>query len=146
MQRNPASYKPFSSTAFLLALGLILFSAAQIVYRFTLPTDGWMVFTSDSFEEPNWVAWENLVGLPSGLEQGDEIITVDGRSVNGKATIMPVQKPAVWAAGQQVSMTVLRQGQEQLLQVPITRWTGQALVRHFAARLEILVGIVIVCQ
>lgn len=65
----------------MLAFGLILLSAAQLVYRFTLPTDGWAVHPTDDFNAPNWVYRENLAGAPSGLRSGDVVTAVNRRSV-----------------------------------------------------------------
>jgi len=37
------------------ALILILASAAQLAYRFTLPTDGWAVISEDLSDDSHWV-------------------------------------------------------------------------------------------
>lgn len=126
----------------MFALGLILFSAAQLFYRFTLPTDGWLIFTTDNFEQPDWVAWENLVGAPSGLQQEDIIIGVDGQPVQGRATLSPAPRPSGWEEGQVVTYEVIRVGEPQFLSIPVTHWTLPAVSRHFAARPEIAVGLI----
>jgi len=35
------------------ALGLVFLSAAQLAYRFTLPTDGWAVLTTENLDAPD---------------------------------------------------------------------------------------------
>ncbi len=124
-----------------LALALIALSAAQLVYRFSLPTDGWLVFTTETFENPDWVYWQNLAGAPSALQQEDIVLAVDGRNVTGQATSAAFSTPAQWQTGQTIPFTVRRQSSEQIIQVPIIRWTSAALWNHLAARPEQLIGL-----
>ncbi|MEZ4767877.1 MAG: hypothetical protein R2844_05560 [Caldilineales bacterium] len=80
------------------ALGLLLLSAANLVYRYTLPTDGWSVSTTD-ITPANWVYEVNLVGAESALEAGDELLAVEGRSVRGTATSEYVDPPPAGKQG-----------------------------------------------
>lgn len=140
--KSPFRVRTRSDKFTIFALGLILFSAAQLFYRFTLPTDGWLVFTTDNFEQPDWVAWENLVGAPSGLQQEDLILGVNGQSVQGRATLSPVPRPPGWEGGQAVTYEIIRSGETQSLLIPLNRWTLPAITRHFIARPEIAVGLI----
>lgn len=125
----------------MLALGLVLLSAAQLAYRFTLPTDGWAVHPTDDFNAPDWVYRENLGGAPSGLRSGDIVTTVNSRSVQGTASNSYVPAPPGWGANLTVEMQVRRQNQSLSLTVPILHWTFQAVWRHMLLRPEILVGL-----
>lgn len=125
----------------MLALGLILLSAAQLAYRFTLPTDGWAVHPTDDFNAPDWIYRENLAGAPSGLRSGDVVTAVNGRSVQGTASNSHVPAPPGWRADQAVEMQVQRQNQSLPLIVPLRHWTPQAVWRHMLLRPEILIGL-----
>jgi hypothetical protein len=95
----------------IFALGLVFLSAAQLAYRFALPTDGWAVLTTENFDAPDWVYWENLVGAPSGLRRDDIVTAVNTRSIQGLASNAYVPPPPGWAANQTVEMRVVRQDQ-----------------------------------
>ena len=55
-------FTPPGWAVLVFALGLVLLSAAQLAYRFTLPTDGWLILTTEDFDTPDWLYRENLVG------------------------------------------------------------------------------------
>jgi MFS family permease len=111
------------------ALALVLLSAAQIAYRYTLPTDGWSVYTTQ-VDQADWVYSSNLVGAPSGLQQNDALLVVDELLVQGSATSSAVLPPPGWVAGQSVDMTVQRGEREVSILVPVVRWTPGALWRY----------------
>ena len=117
----------------IFALGLILLSLAQIIYRYTLPTDGWAVITTDSFDAPNWIYYINLAGAPSDLRPGDELLAVDDLSVQGTASLGDESPPADWIAGQHVTMTVLRDGKQLSVEVPVINWTFSSLWRFLTS-------------
>lgn len=123
----------------LVALGLIFLSTAQVAYRFTLPTDGWAVLSSQDLDRPDWVYLANLVGAPSGLQRDDQLVAVAGQSVQGLAGASPLDPPPDWAAGRTVEIRVLRQDQPIDLVVPIVHWTMAAVWRQLV-QLETLVG------
>ena len=123
----------FPRTAWFIAAAALLLltaSVAQLIYRATLPTDGWSVYTID-VEESNWYLDANLVGAASALQPGDAILAVNGRSVTGNATNDYLPPPTGWQVGQMVNMRIQR-GNEQLeITVPLVRWTGTA-VWHYS--------------
>ena len=123
------------------ALGLVFLSAVQLAYRFTLPTDGWAVLTTDNFDAPDWVYLENIVGAPSGLRRDEIVTTVNGQPVQGLASNAYVPPPPGWGANQTVEMGVERQHRPLLLAVPVVHWTPHALWRHITVRPELLVGL-----
>jgi len=111
------------------AMALVLLSAAQIIYRYTLPTDGWSVITTE-IDQADWVYWENLVGAPSGLQQNDILLAVDEQSVQGSATRYAEPPPPDWVAGGSVLMKVMRGEEEISFLVPVVHWTPAALWRY----------------
>jgi hypothetical protein len=128
----------FSASAIVVltaAALLIVLSAAQTAYRFTLPTDGWLVYTTE-LEHSNWVFWGNLVGAPSALQPEDELLAVEGQSVVDTASMDPVPAPPRWQIGQTVQMVVLRDGQELAVDVPVVHWTLAAVWRNFTSSLD----------
>ncbi len=121
-----------------VALGLVLLSTIQVIYRFTLPTDGWSVYFSD-LEQPDWIYDRNLTGTPSPLQQDDTLLAVDGQSMRGLATNISSSPPANWIAGRSVQMTVLREGRELSFAVPVVRWTLAAWWRYNISDIDRLV-------
>ena len=119
-----------------LALVLVLLSALQLAYRATLPTDGWSVTTSDAFNNPDWVYWQNLVGQPSLLMGGDTLIAVGDQSVTGTATLTQLPPPPYWTAGNQAALTISRDGQQQTISVPVVNWNWQAWWKYNIATIS----------
>jgi uncharacterized membrane protein YwzB len=113
----------------IFALALMLLSAAQIAYRYTLPTDGWSVYTTE-VDDADWIYWENLVGAPSGLQQNDVLLAVDEQSVQGSASTAYIPAPTGWVADGSVLVTVMRGEEEISFLVPVVHWTPAALWRY----------------
>ena len=109
----------------LFAVVLLTLSIAQLLYRFTLPTDGWEVYTKD-IEPATWIYHVNLVGLDSGLHSNDELWAVDDLSVSGTASLAYVAPPANWQVGKTVSYQVQRAGETLDVLVPVVHWTPSA--------------------
>jgi hypothetical protein len=124
--------------ALLFALALVFASTVQLIYRFTLPTDGWSVNTTE-LDSPDWIYDRDLVGSPSNLEPGDELLEVGNRSVRGIASNQPVAAPENWVAGQTIQMTVLRNQRKITLEIPVVHWTLRAWQRNNISDLEHLV-------
>jgi len=112
------------------ALALVIASAVQLAYRFTLPTDGWAVYSSDEIEQADWIYWTNLVGAPSEMARGDVLVAVEGQAMGGTATLSPIPAPENWAVGEEVIMTVERDGQERAITMPVVRWSWGAWWRY----------------
>ena len=119
----------FSRGAWLVlafALGLVLLSIIQLAYRYTLPTDGWAVYTTE-IDQADWVYWSNLVGTPSPLQPNDVLLALEGQSMRGGTTLGSLTPPANWVAGGNVRMTILRGENELSFLVPVVNWTPAAL-------------------
>src|SRR5689334_11833712 len=107
---EPASSSPAWRrwAVLVVAWGLILLSTAQLAYRFTLPTDGWAVLSSDDLDRSDWIYQANLVGAPSGLQRDDRLIAIAGLSVAGQ-TGTSLLAPPEWRVGQAINLQVIRQ-------------------------------------
>ncbi len=116
----------------LAAVLVLLLSVGQVVYRLTLPTDGWGVLTEE-IENANWIFYENLVGAESDLQQWDAVLAVDGRSVSGRLSNEYVPAPDNWQIGRTVTMLMLRDGVEMEVAVPVVAWTGTAVWHYHTA-------------
>ncbi len=141
-QLEETHFNLFAWLVLAFAMALVLLSAAQIIYRYTLPTDGWSVITTE-IDQADWVYWENLVGAPSGLQQNDILLAVDGQSVQGSASTAYIPAPSGWVAGGSVLVTVMRGEEEISFLVPVVHWTPAALWRYNfrdIARLVSLLG------
>jgi MFS family permease len=112
-----------------IALVLILGSVAQIVYRYTLPTDGWAVLTED-VSDTNWLYYRNLVGATSDLQTDDVVLEVEGVSVQGTASDAYVLAPPDWQKGQKVTILVRRGETSVEVAVPVVGWTGKAFFQY----------------
>ena len=128
-----------ASLVLLFTLALILASTAQLVYRSALPTDGWSVYTTE-LDKPDWIYDRNLVGAHSLLEQGDDLLEVDGLSVKGTASNELLAPPKNWVIGQTLQMMVLRGQQEISFDIPVVHWTLAAWWGYNFADLESLVS------
>jgi hypothetical protein len=115
-----------------LVLGLIILSLGQLLYRFTLPTDGWSV-TKVPFFSPEHIYQTNLAGAASQLQPGDRLLAVGGVPI---VEIPPGARPADWVAGQTVQATVLRAGETLTLAVPVLHWTWGHWWRYATVSLD----------
>jgi len=111
------------------ALLLLLVGVGQLLYRFTLPTDGWSVYTEE-VAETIYIYDQNLVGAASELRTGNAVLAVDGVPVQGFATSRYISAPSGWQVGQSAVMLIQR-GDEQIeVEVPVVQWTVTAVIRH----------------
>jgi len=128
-ERKASRFSRGSWLVLAAAAVLLLGSAAQLAYRFTLPTDGWSVYTEEIVES-NRITDRNLVGAASDLREGDVILAVDGVDVSGEASSGYTPPPAGWVAGRTVTMLVRREGEEVETAVPVVNWTSGGILRY----------------
>jgi hypothetical protein len=100
----------------IVLLGIIL---ALNVYRFGLPTDGWVYVEGNGFTE-------NILGLPSALQPGDLPVSLDRLPFDGTQGT----RPESWQAGGTVQYTIQRDGQNMTVAVPIENWNLPTLGRN----------------
>lgn len=110
-----------------LALALLLMglSAAQLAYRYFLPTDGWLVVAED-LSAADLMYYANLVGAPSGVLAEDIVTGVEGTPLGAFQT---GETPPFWYAGNVLSYDVRRGGQTLTVAVPIVHWTLAGIAR-----------------
>jgi len=106
------------------ALSWILLCLALLVYRVTLPTDGWMAVEPDGFDSNGVIYRQNVLGLPSDLQPGDWVTAIHGVPIVNGLYIAPEGLQSAWKAGGSVEYTVQRAGQTVLIQVPLGRWSA----------------------
>lgn len=109
-----------------VALGMLLSAAAQKAYRLTLPTDGWQPAVAPD----NLVFERNALGFPSPLQEGDELLAVEGQDMtdwNRRGLLGQLRRPANWQAGNAVRYTVRRGSETIDLAVPLYRWNSRVL-------------------
>jgi hypothetical protein len=120
---------------------LLLFSLALLVYRFTLPTDGWISTEPDGFDSYGYIYEQDVMGVPSGLQADDHLIAVEGISLdtpNFDGSLFRLQP--IWQVGNSVHYTVVRQGDEVTLQVPLVHWQWSKYIRSEAFSLNNIFG------
>ncbi len=96
---------------------ILAYMVASLAYRLSLVTDGWMV---NEATQVGFNYTENLMGAPSGLLPGDNVIAVEGYPVD-RLNIPPALREA-WKAGATLEYTVIRDGEEIQVPVTLTHW------------------------
>ncbi len=125
----------------IFVVALLLFSLALLVYRFTLPTDGWISTEPEGFDSYGYIYEQDVMGAPSDLQVGDHLIAVEGVSLDTPifdGSLFALQP--VWQAGNSVQYTVIRQGDELQLQVPLVHWQWSKFVSSEAFSLNNIFG------
>ena len=109
---------------------IILLSLLQTLYHFSLPTDGWEMDQVEVNGAQQMTFTFNQLGEPTPLRAKDVLLSVEGQTaedlINRASTLNP-QRPANWEFGRSVRYTVLRDGQEVTLDVPLKRWTPRQI-------------------
>jgi len=129
-----------------LLLALMVFwvflAVGSTLYRFNLPTDGWLSQQSDELGDYGFIYETNVMGAPSALKPGDRLVAVGAISLagNGLTTAWPLQRE--WRVGNVVRYTVMRNGREVQLNVRLMRWNLGAYWRssNSAAYLAWILG------
>lgn len=126
---RPPAREPFGRGAWLL-LGfiglLVMLCAAQLAYRFTMPTDGWRA--ENMVEACELTLLGNVTAAPSGLQLGDVVTAVNGEVFDPACAGFP--RPAGWEVGGSVVYTVRRGEQVLDVSVPVTHWTLERVLRY----------------
>ena len=106
-----------------VALCMILFTLPMIIYTISQPSDGW-TFTEriPGGENSTWEFSRNILGMPSGLAPGDNLIAVEGQSL-AKVGSREFPPFTGWTSGGSVEYTIRRHGQQLTIDVPLGNWT-----------------------
>jgi hypothetical protein len=138
---SPTERRPPAAWLVLLfALALTAGSAAQIAYRAALPTEGWTYISGDGFDSNRLVFDRNVLGAPSPIQSGDELLSIAGAPV--APGLLGANLSDGWRVGQAVPYVVLRGGEQRTLDVPLKAWTAGALLRfNFGTLPNFLTGL-----
>lgn len=118
----------------LLILGATI---AATVYRFALPTDGWLAVEPTEFDTFGRIYQSNIMQAPSRLEPGDHLVAVEGISLGGGVTDLWSLRPR-WRTGEALQYTVLRGEQQLQIEVPLVKWNIGRFLRSEALNTSIL--------
>jgi hypothetical protein len=129
----------------ILVLALLLVAGWLLVVREALrkPIDGWAmtIVNTAGFHRPQFLG-KGRDGSDL-LQEGDVLLAIEGRPVETilqEAHIGQPQRPAQWQAGQPVRYTILRNGQEMTIDVPLYQAT---LVGYFSSVIPTLLDLFI---
>ena len=130
-----------SARLYLLLVSLLLvFGIASTLYRLTLPTDGWLWAEPQEADIIGYVYQENIMGVASELQPGDNLVAVEGIGLNlADINNLWSLKP-LWAAGNQVHYTVVRQGETLDINVPLMHWQLSPLLHSSLFSLPVLIN------
>jgi hypothetical protein len=114
------------------ALVILILSVAVSLYRLALPSDGWSVGMFVHAGQAQLIFSHNLLGTPSPIQRGDVLVAIDGQPAEtmlARALILDPQRPPSWATGVTARYSVLRDGREVVLDVPLSRRSARLLVQ-----------------
>ena len=76
----------------ILMAALLIFAFSSTIYRFTLPTDGWLSAEPEGFDSYGFIYQRDIMGSPSALQPGDQLVAVGGVSLvqNSPAALWPL--------------------------------------------------------
>jgi hypothetical protein len=122
---RPVEERHFDRGAWLYLIltgALLLVALGSVVYRLSLPTDGWQSREPEEIGAVGFIYEANIMGRPSGLQPNDYLIAVEGQSLADSSTTALWALRDGWQAGSTMRYTVLRGEQELVLDVPLTHW------------------------
>ena len=133
---NERRFDRRSRRVLVLALLLLFVGAGQKVYRLSLPTLGWTL--TEQMNPAQRVFGQNLLGKPSPLQPGDQLIVVERRNFGGHSgSFLPTaQDLAPVPSSETLELTVLRQNEQLRLEVPLYHWTPSALLSALRLSLQ----------
>jgi hypothetical protein len=107
---------------------LLVVGVAQKAYRLSLPTTGWSTLTTIDSNVP--IFERNLLGTSSPLQIGDALVAVEEVDLEavGQRPLSPSEVLGTFRVGEEVSVTVLRNVERVVLEVPLHRWTLPVLL------------------
>ena len=109
-QKTGFDRRAWLTVAAVLSLGLVVITTT--LYTLSMPGDGWQMV----YEEPPLTKF--LGDWPTPLQAGDVVLTVDGKVIE-TIHLQRLTPPAHWQAGASVPYTIMRDGQEQTVDVQL---------------------------
>ena len=136
IEKKSTRYDRGARLHLLVALLLLAFAFASTMYRFTLVTDGWLSSEPEDNTSIGFIYDENVMGANAELQPGDNLVAVEGRDVElNKPSALWQLKP-LWAVGNTVTYTVVRQGQTLDIRVSLVHWKLSSLLHSRLFSLE----------
>ncbi len=129
-------------------IALLLFSLSLLVYRLTLPTDGWFSAEPEGFDSYGLIYNQDVTGIPSSLQVGDHLIAVEGISLDTSLYSSLFGLRPLWQAGNTVHYTVIRNGEPLEIYVSLVHWRLSSFLSSLFIPLNKVIplsGIVIFC-
>ncbi|MGW8226118.1 MAG: hypothetical protein ACWGOY_10305 [Anaerolineales bacterium] len=130
--QNQNTERRWTTGAYLTLLAAVLFillNIAQIIYRLTIPSLGWVTSDPDSGEiKTEFLLIENAVGVTSLLEPGDAVVSIEGIPVEeivNQFLTNPIQLPN-WQIGENVQLQIMRGGKQIQVEDQLVNWTPRA--------------------
>ncbi len=124
----------------ILTSALILFVIATAIYRFTLPTDGWLSAEPEDFNGRGFIYETNVMGLESALEPGDYLIAVEGITLTSSAMSGTWPLRDIWQSGNRLNYTIQRGDATLELEQQLTTWDLATYWRGAGQSVADLVG------
>ncbi len=124
-RRNERRFDRAARFSLTFALLILLTSMGQLVYRYFLPTDGWLVITDD-LGAADLLYFADLVGAPSELAVNDMVVGIEGTPIG---EYPQGESPSFWQAGNMVSYDISRNGEKMTVAVPIVNWSLASILR-----------------
>ena len=103
-----------------IAIVFLIYSIANLAYRFTLPTDGWEV--NEGSNPLGFMYTKNLMGDPSPLQSGDHVVALVGIPAHLDTIQRSSMLQGSWRAGATLEYTVTRDGQDIHIPVTLVHW------------------------
>ncbi|MEZ4517237.1 MAG: hypothetical protein R3C44_10490 [Chloroflexota bacterium] len=122
---QPSAKRHFDRAAglYLLLTGaLLVFAVANTVYRFSLPTDGWLSTEPEGIDTFGYIYDANIMGAPSDLQAGDHLVAVEGISLSGASPTTLWAVTDKWQEGSTMRYTIERDDQTLHVDVPLVKW------------------------
>lgn len=143
MQKNRSSKSTAHFTRIdwlkvIFILLLLIYTVGELAYRFTLPTDGWMVTEN---ELPGLTYVQNILGEASPLQVGDRVIAVEGNQVDYEVFSTTTAIRESWQIGAELDYSVVRAGQEIIIPVRLVHWQLRPWVVNRLLDPTLLIGL-----
>ncbi len=129
-----------SAAVLIVACTLVALSCVQSAYRLWLPTEGWNYTDSARSNASELVFSQNLLGEPTPIRAGDELLAINGVPFLGGELWRETSLDSQLRSDAVARYTVQRDGQVLDLAVPLKRWTLAGVMAVRFADLGQIIG------